>query len=68
MRSFVICIVQQAIIRRMKSRNMSWLKCVTGMREMRNENKISAGKTEGKRIPANLDVGGMVILKWNLWK
>lgn len=60
MRSFVICILQQDIIRRMKSRDMRWLKCVTGMREMRNEHKISAEKT------ANLVVGGSVILKWNL--
>jgi hypothetical protein len=56
------------IIRRMKSRNMRWLKCVTCMREVRNEHKILAGKTEGKRIPANLHVDSMIILKWNLWK
>jgi hypothetical protein len=43
-------------------------KYVTCMREMRNEHKISAGKTEGKWLLADLGVDGMIISKWNLWK
>jgi hypothetical protein len=49
MRIFIICILYQILMEIIKSRRMRCVGHEAHMRQMRNEYKILAKKTEGKR-------------------
>jgi hypothetical protein len=47
---------------------MGWAEHVASMEENRNAYGILVEKPEGKRHCEDLDVGGRIILRWNLEK